>query len=205
MNTALPRRGAVERYAQLRAVLDKTAFITALGGPAVLIRLDERGGHDEPAPWAFHGSGLPLPVDIPASDEDIFIDRTRETSRARSPDASTMTGPALSLSVPAARGRATLHVVPARSHASVGRERSCDVAVEERSVSRRHASLEAREETIQLRCLQATNGVAVNGRQLSPNEAVPLSSGDILELGDVSLLFLEAGALWDGLPRLMDG
>src|SRR3954463_5035642 len=104
--------GPVEQFAKLRAALDKDAFLSALGGAAAFVRLDERGGDDEPAPWAFHGSGLPLPVDIPSSEEDVFLDRTRDTVLPVSVDESTATGPTMQLSIPPARGRATLIVIP---------------------------------------------------------------------------------------------
>lgn len=45
----------VEYFAKVRATRSRAGFIDAVGGAAVLVRLDERGGRDEPAPWAFWG------------------------------------------------------------------------------------------------------------------------------------------------------
>ena len=200
----LPRSGPVERYAQLRAALDKRAFVHALPGVAVLVRLDERGGDDEPAPWAFHGSGLPLPVDIPSSEEDVFMDRTRDSLHPVV-DESTLTGPTFSLSIPAARGRATLHVVPKAREVLVGRDPKCDVCVPERSISKQHALLVVENGGFTFVDLGSHNGIAVNGKRTPPKGRAPIKSGDVVDLGDVALLFLSADELWDGLPRLTDG
>lgn len=200
---SFPRQGPVERYAQLRAVLDKKAFLEAFPGVAALVRLDERGGDDEPAPWAFHGSGLPLPVDVPSTEEDVFVDRTREVSIGA--NESTVTGPTFSLSIPAARGRATLHVVPEAASVTIGRGADQHVRVVERSVSKAHARLIRDDQGFSLVDTGSANGLAVNGRRAARNGRLALASGDIVDLGDVSLLFLDAPALWDGLPRLAGG
>lgn len=266
MASGLPLTAPVERYAALRAALDKAAFLAALPGPAVLIRLDERGGDDEPAPWAFHGSGLPFPVHVPSSDEDVFLSMeqtpsdpslprpisksgeredsdegprprqeakkgrrrsalkgaakggAKEATQEASPDDRTATGPMFSISVPPARGRATVHVVPHGQELIIGRDRGCDVVVPERSISKRHARLmlEATrvegtrahgtpKPTLTVVDLGSQNGVAVNGRRLRPGGQDALRSGDVLDLGDVSLLLLEASEFFDGLPRLTDG
>ena len=204
----LPRSGPVEGYAQLRAAVDKKAFLDELPGIAAFIRLDERGGDDEPAPWAFHGSGLPLPVDVPSSDasaEDIFMDRTRERRiEGRHPDnESTMTGPTFKLSIPPARARATLLVVPRAKLVTLGRDRSSGVCVPERSVSKHHASLAVDGASFTIVDAGAKNGVSVNGRRI--DQSAPLRSGDVVELGDVALLFVDVDDLWDGLPRLAEG
>ena len=274
MAQGLPLTAPVERYAAMRAALDKQAFLLALPGPVVLIRLDERGGDDEPAPWAFHGAGLPFPVDVPSSGEDVFLSmeetpsdptlerplsksetsdvgpriratggmaltkgRSKDTSKGAgkfakpgeagsnksaaqeaSPSDRTATGPMFSLSIPAARGRATVHVVPHGAEAVIGRDRACDVVVPERSISKRHARLvlEAtrvagtrtrgpKKPGIKVVDLGSQNGVAVNGRKLKSGGQDVLGSGDVLDLGDVSLLLLDASEFFDGLPRLTDG
>lgn len=263
MSSGLPVTAPVERYAAMRAALDKAAFLEALPGATVLIRLDERGGDDEPAPWAFRGTGMLFPVDVPSSDEDVFLSmeetpsdptlsrpsagpddsdlgprrrgeptaqraaKGKKGARARSdkhaPEAGpgdlTATGPMFSLSIPPARGRATVHVVPRKAEAIIGRDKSCDVVVPERSISKRHARLllEAtrvagargrrakQQPQFQVVDLGSYNGVAVNGRKLKKHGQDALVSGDVLDLGDVSLLVLDAAEFWDGLPRLTDG
>ena len=203
MTSSLPPFGPVETYAQYRAALSKLDFLAALNGVAAFVRLDERGGDDEPAPWAFHGSGLPLPVDIPSSDEDVFLDRTRDTVLPVSADDATATGPTMQLSIPAARGRATLLVIPKKREVVIGRERRHDICVLEKSVSKMHAKLVVDDNRFTLFDLGSHNGVSVNGQKVK--QQVKLTSGDIVELGDVSLLFLDANELWDGLPRLQGG
>ncbi len=263
MSAGLPVTAPVERYAAMRAALDKAAFLEALPGATVLIRLDERGGDDEPAPWAFRGGGMPLPIAVPSSDEDVFLSMeetpsdptlprppsssddsdagprprapvgaaptsSRAGKRGRKRDAEpaptvdpaerTATGPVFSLSIPAARGRATVHVVPHKAEAIIGRDQSCDVVVPERSISKRHARLlleatrvagararRPHQQQLQVVDLGSSNGVAVNGRKLKKHGHGALVSGDVLDLGDVSLLVLDAGEFWDGLPRLTDG
>jgi pSer/pThr/pTyr-binding forkhead associated (FHA) protein len=243
--TSLPKTGPVETYAQMRAALDKAAFLDALPGLAVFVRLDERGGDDEPAPWAFHGSGLPLPVDVPSSEQhdDVFVDRAdadRESTASgahkvigAAADDSTLTGPTFSLSIPAARGRATLLVIPHASVVTVGRDAKCGVRVNERSVSREHARIVMEEPTVRgsigvrggpgalagagglanknvgrtfaIADAGGDNGIAVNGKAIARGAAHKLASGDVVDLGDVSLLFLDAAELYDGLPRLTSG
>ncbi|MBI1948103.1 MAG: FHA domain-containing protein [Deltaproteobacteria bacterium] len=273
-SAGLPLSAPVERYAAMRAALDKVAFLRALPGAVVLIRLDERGGDDEPAPWAFRGSGLPFPIDVPASGEDVFLSmeetpseptqerpigssapsdsdcdsdagprprkappapagKTGAKSKGKgkgkrgqaptpteeaSPFDRTATGPMFSLSLPAARGRATVHVVPHGTEAVIGRDKSCDVVVPERSISKKHARLlleatrvagararGANKAQLRVVDLGSQNGVAINGRKLPTGGQDTMGSGDVLDLGDVSLLVLDAGEFWDGLPRLTDG
>jgi hypothetical protein len=204
---SLPKTGPVDTFAQSRAALDKTAFLAALGGVAAFVRLDERGGDDEPAPWAFHNSGLSLPIDIPSTDEDVFVDASAEPSspKPRGSDDSTLTGPTFQLSIPAARGRATMFIVPKAREVMLGRSSSCDIAVRERSVSKQHALLVIDGARFTIVDLGSHNGISVNGKRTVAKGKTPLSSGDVLELGDVSLLFLDAADLWDGLPRLASG
>ena len=202
--------GPVETYAQMRAALDKAAFLQALPGPAVFIRLDERGGEDEPAPWAFHGSGLPLPIDVPSSEQDVFVDRTGSGDHVPlAADDSTLTGPTFQISIPPARGRATLHVVPRGASMAIGRDARCAIRVKERSVSREHARLVVEDAssggTLFFIAAGGHNGVRVNGKRLAEGATQKICSGDVVELGDVSLLFLDASELYDGLPRLTTG
>ena len=218
--TSLPRSGPIAQYAQLRAALDQAEFLAALPGIAAFVRLDERGGDDEPAPWAFHGTGLSLPIDVPSTDEDIFLDASLEEEKktgthgakigklgksGKAADESTLTGPTFQLSIPAARGRATLLVVPKDREVMLGRAASCDVQVKERSVSKQHALLVVDGPRFSLVDLGSHNGIAVNGKAVASKGKAPLASGDVVDLGDVSLLFLDAADLWDGLPRLTSG
>lgn len=216
-STGLPRKGAVERYAKLREALDKTEFVDALDAAGALIRLDERGGNDEPAPWAFHGSGLPLPVEVPSTESDeVFLDRSPQ--RPSAVDASTVTGPAFSLSIPPARGRATVHLLPKKGEIMIGRDALCDVCIDERSISRLHARIllvepdlpvagpggRARPNVL-VSDLASSNGTRVNGKLLAPDERHVVLSGDVVDVGDVAFLFLDVAGFYEGLPRLCSG
>lgn len=63
----------------------------------------------------------------------------------------------------------------------------------ERSVSRRHAKLERRNQRLYLiEDLGTTNGTFVNGERISPGEPVEVTSGDLLRFGLVELTYDEA-------------
>ena len=54
------------------ALNDVTAFVAAVPGPFVLVRLDERGGRDEPVAWAWDVL-LAEPSLVDPDDDDCFI------------------------------------------------------------------------------------------------------------------------------------
>lgn len=63
---------------------------------------------------------------------------------------------------------------------------------QERSVSRRHAKLERRGDSLYLvEDLGTTNGTFVNGARISPGEPVKVGSGDLLRFGLVELTYEE--------------
>ena len=198
---------SVERWVERRATTDREAFVRGLGGVGVLVRLDERGGRDEPAPWAFHGGSiheLMSEADTISADEDeddVLI-RPRPTFKT---DEVTLTSAQAPLSVPAARGQATVHVVPAPKAGGevvIGRAQGCDVVVPERSVSKRHAKIVAAADGLRVVDLGSSNGLAVNGKRKDPGAPAPLRSGDVVEFGDVSTLFLDPATFWDHLPKM---
>lgn len=57
------------------------------------------------------------------------------------------------------------------------------VVLEDRSVSRLHARIEAAERGLCVRDLNSRNGTCVNGKKLLPNEAEPLREGDLVSFG----------------------
>lgn len=73
----------------------------------------------------------------------------------------------------------------------VGRVAGVDVRVDDDSVSRRHAELEAKGSTVVLRDLGSANGTTVNGSPIT--EDTTLSVGDIIQFGVVELMY-ENGA-----------
>lgn len=168
-----------------------------LPGAAVLVRLDERGGRDEGAPWAFPSlEDLEVPASEGDDDDDVFLDVSFAGS-----DEATATGPAQPpLPIPPAREAATVYVVP-RSGGSVGRTTSSAVVVAERSVSRVHAMI-AHSPGWTILDLDSDNGTGVNGMPLAPGVAQPLRSGDVVHLGDCSFVFLDPQAFHSHLPAL---
>ncbi len=71
--------------------------------------------------------------------------------------------------------------------ATVGRDPSCDIVLNDAKCSRRHAVLEAGAQGIAIRDTGSANGVVVNGRRV---ERAALDEGDVVQLGDVSLKVL---------------
>jgi hypothetical protein len=68
----------------------------------------------------------------------------------------------------------------------VGRDRKCDVAVVDNSISRHHISVIRRDTQVMIRDLGSRNGTFVNNSRVTE---APLSPGDIVRLGNVSLFF----------------
>jgi hypothetical protein len=66
----------------------------------------------------------------------------------------------------------------------LGRSRECDIVLEDRSVSRRHAELVRHGDGFLLRDLDSTNGSAVNGKRIRESPVLP---GDDITLGTVAL------------------
>ncbi len=77
------------------------------------------------------------------------------------------------------------HVIERRS-VVLGRSRDCDVVLEDRSVSRRHAELVRHGDGFLLRDLDSTNGSAVNGKRIREAAVQP---GDDITVGTVALTF----------------
>ena len=57
------------------------------------------------------------------------------------------------------------------------------VVLEDHSVSRIHAQIEAAEDGMCIRDLNSRNGTCINGKKLLPNEAEPLQEGDTVSFG----------------------
>jgi hypothetical protein len=94
----------------------------------------------------------------------------------------------------ARRGRAMLLAEGKRyavgpGGATIGRSRECDIVLSDSNVSRRHAELRPAGDGWTITDLGSTNGVRVNGRDLSPNAPHPLRAGDRLDVGTVDASF----------------
>lgn len=214
---------AVEDFAKLRATHTRGAFLAQLGGGGVLVRLDERGGKDDPTPWAFLATPKMAPprgdprfdpswsekvMYSPDQHAPVEFDDFGESDNAfvsASDVTQNMPPPAY---IPDARGAASVRVVPATLGSgrivTLGRAEKNDLCVDERSISRVHAEFQANNEVFLLRDKASSQGSRVNGKRLSPGHTQPLSSGDILEFGDVKFLFLSAESFWERVDIFMD-
>jgi hypothetical protein len=193
----LPRSAPLSVYERSLAVTSVADFVAAVPGAAVIIRLDERGGTDEAVRWAFP------PIEHLRADaadgDDVYVD----PAFIADSDEATATGPAQPpLPLPPARERATVTVVP-NGGGHVGRASDNPVSIAERSVSRTHALLACVDGAWSIVDLESDNGTGVNGLLLLPGAPQAVRSGDVLHLGDVSLLFLDVAQFAAVLPALV--
>jgi pSer/pThr/pTyr-binding forkhead associated (FHA) protein len=77
----------------------------------------------------------------------------------------------------------------------LGRGEHCEVQVEDVSVSREHATIELSAEACKISDLDSSNGLRINGMPRSDHF---LQHGDTVELGNILVRFVAAGA-WDPL------
>jgi hypothetical protein len=70
---------------------------------------------------------------------------------------------------------------------TIGREPSCELAIPDATVSRRHATLTLRAGALSVRDEGSTNGTYVNGVRLDRGTEHPVKPGDHLQLGSVKL------------------
>ena len=202
----LPRSAPLSTFERALAIRDAASFVEDMPGPAVLVRLDERGGADEAVSWAFPSTERLLAALDGADDDDdddddhdvIFID----PSFMAESDEATATGPSQPpLPLPPARERAAVSVVPPGG-GRIGRGEATAVRIVERSVSRQHAAFALDDGVWSIVDLDSDNGTGVNGMELVPGVPHPLKSGDVVHLGDVSFIFLDVAAFASHLPAL---
>ncbi len=77
----------------------------------------------------------------------------------------------------------------------LGRGESCEVQIEDVSVSREHARIELSTDACKISDMDSSNGVRINGM---PRREHYLQHGDTIELGNILVRFVAAGA-WDPL------
>lgn len=85
-------------------------------------------------------------------------------------------------------GLATMRL-PDRAEITIGRAAGCDVVVDDPSVSRRHASLDA---AGALRDLGSRNGTTVAGKRLASGASARLGMGGVAEVGNVTIVLVPA-------------
>jgi len=70
---------------------------------------------------------------------------------------------------------------------SIGRDASCDLAIADMTVSRRHAQLERTRDGWLITDLESTNGTRVNGWRVRGK--VPVQAGDVVSFGNLETVF----------------
>lgn len=88
--------------------------------------------------------------------------------------------------------------LPREGEIVIGREAACDLAIEDGTVSRRHAAVRAEGGRVFVRDLGSRNGIRVQGRK---TDAADLSPGDILHVGSIQMRFVAEGLAADAPSR----
>src|SRR5688572_7207617 len=79
------------------------------------------------------------------------------------------------------------HALPAGGEVVLGRSTTCDIPIYEKSISRRHAVLRLGD-AITIEDLESANGTRVGGLAIEPRVPVAVRQGELIELGDTSIL-----------------
>ena len=69
----------------------------------------------------------------------------------------------------------------------LGRSPECDISINETSVSRRHAQISRKGETLYIEDLKSQNGTWINGHPINPGFQVGLKEGDTVSLGNICM------------------
>lgn len=94
---------------------------------------------------------------------------------------------------------------PLRTHdaLTVGRLPSCELVINDPSVSKQHATLRwhGPASTCCVTDLQTTNGTYINGQPLTPTQEYIVRDGELLRFGDADFAFFLAKSLYVRLTR----
>ncbi len=98
---------------------------------------------------------------------------------------------------------ATLPPLRPEEALSVGRMPSCDLVINDPSVSKVHALLRWLEAkaACTVEDLKSTNGTQLNGKPLPPGRQVYVRDGDLLRFGEADFAYFESASLWSRLMR----
>jgi two-component system, NtrC family, response regulator AtoC len=94
--------------------------------------------------------------------------------------------PELQLAV-LAGDRVIVHPLPSPGRATVGRAASCDIAIDDGTVSRRHATLAVGDD-VTIEDLGSVNGSTVRGQPIAPGRPVAIEVGEPVRIGGVLVL-----------------
>ena len=89
-------------------------------------------------------------------------------------------------------GAVTTKILPASGEVSIGRSSACDLAINDASVSRRHATL--RMSPLEIVDEGSRNGTRVRGRTVTSGASAALSVGDAIHIGEAIVLLQRAGS-----------
>ncbi|MCQ2397207.1 MAG: FHA domain-containing protein [Lentisphaeria bacterium] len=78
---------------------------------------------------------------------------------------------------------------------SLGRAEDCDVCISDPTISGHHCTLmKLDDDTYAIEDLGSTNGSKVNDQRLEQGQAVKLKNGDIIQIGNIEILFDDVDA-----------
>jgi hypothetical protein len=101
---------------------------------------------------------------------------------------------------------ATLPPLSGHDELTVGRQPDCELVIDHKSVSKRHASLtwDEAEQKCTVKDLGSTNGTFLNSSLLMRKEAA-LRDGDIISFGEVQFWYLHTDTLYQKLGKRGSG
>jgi serine phosphatase RsbU (regulator of sigma subunit) len=79
-----------------------------------------------------------------------------------------------------------------REETVLGRDAACDISLDDHEISKRHARIVRKADGFYLEDLGSTNGTRIGDRELT--EPQRLADGDLIEIGDTRLVFVECDA-----------
>jgi FHA domain-containing protein len=98
---------------------------------------------------------------------------------------------------------ATLPPLRGTDELMVGRLPSCDLVINDPSVSKEHARVhwQARSDSCTVVDLGSMNGTQLNGHLLEPHKEFYVQDGDLVRFGDADFAYMTAQSLWERLHR----
>jgi len=213
----------IEHFAGLCAVLSREAFLSRLPEPGVLVRLDDRGGKDDPTPWAFRNITNTIARPFDAADElnaeemrVVLAEVTEVSPKDRDSNVftnapadevtNTMARRVQGIPLPSARGAASVYAIDGdNKQALLGRADTANIVIDEMSISKHHARFSwTNAGKIHITDVGSANGTRVNQHALQENQPKELFCGDQIFLGDIHFLYLDRDSFFTHLPQFMD-
>ncbi|MBL91529.1 MAG: hypothetical protein CMH56_06915 [Myxococcales bacterium] len=214
MATYAAQLTTIEDLGDTKSQKGPEAFMEFIGHFGLLVRLDERGNSDEPTPWAFREGVTPMGIrpkpqkKIPATPWDI-VDTADDYQDDPDKTEEITDELGLGFPIPPSRGAASVYLLPETDlplMVTVGREDASVLAINERSISRKHATLDFQDDIKGLRVtdLKSRNGVKVRGRMIPTGGSMTVRFGDTLAFGDVVFLYLSAQQINKNIKYFID-